>query len=257
MVSTANQQIREYPILRSLAETIGNKTVEISTASMAITREIQTVLRKADLYAGAVDGIPGERTIIAFGKFKSINWLENPTLLGRSTILALLEEKHPISEQPSGVNPVAQPIRNLGSRTGASMKLPNGDLIYANQEIIAGCSLTWGEFTKNCTRIPESNQIVQGALKFAAVFGWIRDKWGRPIGLTSGYRPPAVNRAIGGARFSRHMNGDAGDIYPVGGSIHDLLNVVKSSNASGIGLGMHKGFIHVDCRPSIRVIFNY
>ena len=53
------------------------------------------------------------------------------------------------------------------------------------------------------------------------------------------------------------MNGDAGDIYPMEGSIYELLEVVKGSSACGIGVGMHKGFTHVDYRPSGRVVFSY
>ena len=40
----------------------------------------------------------------------------------------------------------------------------------------------------------------------------IRDKIGRPIIVTSGYRSPSVNRAVGGSRTSQHMSGQAADI---------------------------------------------
>ena len=36
--------------------------------------------------------------------------------------------------------------------------------------------------------------------------------YGAPIHVTSGYRSPAVNKAVGGARNSQHMLGEAADI---------------------------------------------
>lgn len=40
----------------------------------------------------------------------------------------------------------------------------------------------------------------------------IRVAWGSPITVTSGYRCPALNKAVGGASNSHHMRGMAADI---------------------------------------------
>lgn len=40
----------------------------------------------------------------------------------------------------------------------------------------------------------------------------IRDKWGKPIYINSGFRCPALNKAVGGAATSQHLTGDAADI---------------------------------------------
>ena len=40
----------------------------------------------------------------------------------------------------------------------------------------------------------------------------VRELWGKPIGVNSGYRSPELNRAVGGATNSRHMRGEAADI---------------------------------------------
>ena len=40
----------------------------------------------------------------------------------------------------------------------------------------------------------------------------LRDKFG-PIRITSGYRCPELNHAVGGASNSKHMRGEAADIY--------------------------------------------
>lgn len=40
----------------------------------------------------------------------------------------------------------------------------------------------------------------------------LREAWGKPITVTSGYRCPALNRAVSGAKNSHHITGMAADI---------------------------------------------
>ena len=40
----------------------------------------------------------------------------------------------------------------------------------------------------------------------------LRSEWGRPIIVTSGYRCKELNAAVGGARYSQHLKGQAADI---------------------------------------------
>lgn len=40
----------------------------------------------------------------------------------------------------------------------------------------------------------------------------LREAWGRPIIVTSGYRCQQLNRAVGGAAHSQHLSGYAADI---------------------------------------------
>lgn len=40
----------------------------------------------------------------------------------------------------------------------------------------------------------------------------VREKWGKPITVTSGYRCPALNKAVGGVATSQHLTGEAADI---------------------------------------------
>jgi len=53
---------------------------------------------------------------------------------------------------------------------------------------------------------------------------------GAPIIISSGYRSPAVNSAVGGARKSQHLTGEAVDFTaPRFGSVVEVFNAIKSS----------------------------
>ena len=64
------------------------------------------------------------------------------------------------------------------------------------------------------------------------VFQPIRDHFGVPVGVSSGYRSKKLNKAIGGSKYSQHMIGEAldldADIY---GRITnaDIFNYVKEN----------------------------
>lgn len=40
----------------------------------------------------------------------------------------------------------------------------------------------------------------------------LRDAWGLPLHINSGYRCPALNKAVGGTAGSQHVKGEAADI---------------------------------------------
>lgn len=46
-----------------------------------------------------------------------------------------------------------------------------------------------------------------------AVLDPLREKYGYPIHVSSGYRCPRLNKAVGGAVNSQHTTGEAADIY--------------------------------------------
>lgn len=64
----------------------------------------------------------------------------------------------------------------------------------------------------------------------------IRDKWGEPIIVTSGYRCPKLNAAVGGAKASQHMLGQAADIHSVSDKVSDnykLFEVIRQMVEKG------------------------
>lgn len=57
----------------------------------------------------------------------------------------------------------------------------------------------------------------------------LRERWGAPIIVSSGYRCPKLNRAVGGAKTSQHMKGQAVDIRTVSDTVEDnkkLFNLI-------------------------------
>ena len=59
----------------------------------------------------------------------------------------------------------------------------------------------------------------------------LREAWGGPIHVNSGYRCPELNRAVGGTPYSQHQRGEAADIT-VGTPARNrrLLSLIKSLN---------------------------
>jgi peptidoglycan hydrolase-like protein with peptidoglycan-binding domain len=237
-----------------------NSTIKLTESDADTIKEVQTLLSQAGLYKGQVDGIAGDLTQKAFAQFKESIWLDSPELLGPTTAAALLEitvNHTVIEEQTQKLTPI--PTSTLGTKTGRTLRLVTGVTVYQNELIVPGIPLTWGEFTKGCDpeRAPESKAIINNIIKTVNGFGKIRDKYGSPISITSAYRPPAVNRRIGGARYSQHIQGLAIDIAPADGNFSRLMEICRASDCTGLGRGMHRGFIHLDWRPGGRVVFNY
>ena len=73
----------------------------------------------------------------------------------------------------------------------------------------------------------------------------VRDKFDKPIHITSGYRTPAHNEAVGGTENSSHLKGLAVDIA-CDNSVDrfDLINCLLDVGFSRIGVA--KTFIHAD-----------
>lgn len=74
----------------------------------------------------------------------------------------------------------------------------------------------------------------------------LRDMYGRPIVVNSGYRCPELNKAVGGAKNSQHMTGQAADI--TGGSKSEnkhLFNLVLDSDFDQLIDEKNYSWIHI------------
>ena len=76
-------------------------------------------------------------------------------------------------------------------------------------------NFTLAELTKTSTGIPNNPtaiEIERLKLLCAKVLQPLRDKFGAPIIVNSGYRSKQVNKAVGGVASSQHVKGEAVDI---------------------------------------------
>lgn len=80
----------------------------------------------------------------------------------------------------------------------------------------------------------------------------LRDAIGKPISINSGYRSPAHNKRIGGAKNSQHLKGTAADIVVSGMSPLEVKKVVEKLISEGKvwfgGIGRYNTFLHLDIR---------
>lgn len=76
---------------------------------------------------------------------------------------------------------------------------------------------------------------------------------GRPIIVTSGYRSPLVNKAVGGAMMSAHMSGHAVDfICPGFGSPEAVAIAIRDSEIRFDQLIYEETWVHLSFAPALR-----
>jgi lysozyme family protein len=75
----------------------------------------------------------------------------------------------------------------------------------------------------------------------------LRDLLGKPVHITSGYRCPTHNRAVGGATNSQHLYGNACDIVVDGLKAREVYDIADKMQVFN-GIGKYVSFTHVDSR---------
>lgn len=78
----------------------------------------------------------------------------------------------------------------------------------------------------------------------------LRRKLGnKPILVTSGYRSPEHNAAVGGAPRSKHMLGEAADVMMANHDPHAFEEAARAVGFRGFGYYQVNGFMHIDLGP--------
>jgi hypothetical protein len=172
-------------------------------------------------------------------------WRSLPTR--NQTIQSLLEDQKRLNqasrnakEAPPKPVPVVIPKR-------PARWTPNN--IQLSASIIPDGNFTWAEATHGGTRMPPNQATVDAMVRIAKLAQRARDRIGRPFIITSWYRPPSINRAVGGVAYSRHLVGDAMDFICEGLSGNQLYWSLDPWWPGGLGRYINfPNLCHIDAR---------
>lgn len=118
-----------------------------------------------------------------------------------------------------------------------------------------------GEFAKwqENRRFDHQHQVDTAAVLGAFLERCRAQFGGKPVIITSGYRPPAINRAVGGASNSEHLYGTPGvgavDFFIDGVSVKAVQDWCDANWPCSLGYGAQRGFVHLGIRkgrPRVR-----
>lgn len=128
----------------------------------------------------------------------------------------------------------------------------NEKIDWGNFDALVGAHATVGELISyDKRRRPVVGSKEEEELFYiAGQYSLIREAWGGPLGITSGYRPEPFNTRAGGVPGSYHSKGMALDIYPVEESCAAFYKWLVRRWTGGLGDGCHKGFVHIDTRDN-------
>ena len=107
-----------------------------------------------------------------------------------------------------------------------------------------------GDF--NCQETGENEMCPDFLQKLDA----LREVCGFPFIITSGYRSPNHSIEAAKAKPGTHSQGIAADIKVVGGA--QRMAIIRNASIMGFnGIGVAKGFVHVDTRETTPVAWKY
>ena len=78
----------------------------------------------------------------------------------------------------------------------------------------------------------------------------LRVRLGKPLIVLSGYRSPEQNRAVGGAKASKHLEGIAFDIAMANHDPEAFEAAARAAGFQGFGFYPRSGFMHIDLGPA-------
>ena len=102
---------------------------------------------------------------------------------------------------------------------------------------------------------PDAMALVNLKTLVRAVLDPVREAYGSPVIVSSGYRCPALNAKVGGAQHSYHLRGMAADIYPKDGDLERLwrtigkLFILRKIGITECYIDRGRGYIHIAHNP--------
>ena len=115
-------------------------------------------------------------------------------------------------------------------------------------------SFKWSEFTKSdtATRLHIQNEITDWDVRdniialVEDVLQPLRDAWGGPLFINSGYRCLELNKAVGGVPTSQHVLGQAADVGVT--DPYALAQLAKRMNLGFDQMIVYPSFVHFSYR---------
>ena len=78
----------------------------------------------------------------------------------------------------------------------------------------------------------------------------IRTHFGKSVTITSAYRTPGKNKAVGGTTYSQHLYGKAADIKVKGIAPKTVAAYAEKLLPKKGGIGIYSTFTHIDVRTT-------
>lgn len=107
-------------------------------------------------------------------------------------------------------------------------------------------------------RCRDGSDVVMIDESLVVLLQCIREHFGKPITITSGYRTAAHNTAVGGAKSSQHLLGRAADFYVEGVPVATVAAYAETLLPGRGGIGRYPkdvahpkrmtGWVHIDTR---------
>ena len=83
-----------------------------------------------------------------------------------------------------------------------------------------------------------------------AILQKIRTHFGKSVTITSAYRTPPKNKAVGGKTYSQHLYGKAADIKVSGVTPKKVAAYAETILKNKGGIGIYPTFCHIDTRST-------
>ena len=150
-----------------------------------------------------------------------------------------------------GYSPVAAPqgpaMPGNGGVTAAPLDGPEAIAADAMAAIGQGSRIGGGSMSTPVGGGPDLAGVSDAA---KAAMARLQEATGQTFDITSGYRDPAHNAAVGGAKHSQHLDGNAFDISTAGMSQPQIEKlIIDARNAGFGGIGIYNGSLHFDVGP--------
>ena len=115
-------------------------------------------------------------------------------------------------------------------------------------------------FTVREFRCRDGSDVVMIDESLVVLLQCIREHFGKPITITSGYRTAEHNAAVGGSKSSQHLLGRAADFYVEGVPVATVAAYAETLLSGRGGIGRYPkdakhpkrmtGWVHIDTRTN-------